>query len=70
MAGSDNLTGVLVGVGAIVGAMGLLYLANWMARVSQNVREHEIEREQRLAALRMTSARPAVSETPTIRRAA
>ena len=54
MAGSDNLAGILIGVGAITGAMGLLYLAGWMARVSRTVRENELRREHLLAELRAT----------------
>ena len=69
MAGSDNLAGILIGVGAITGAMGLLYFAGWMARVSRTVRENELRREQLLAELRATSV-PLHAERPAGRRAA
>jgi len=70
MAGSDNLTGILVGVGAIVSAMGLLYLTSWMARISRTVREHELQREHHLAELKTARVRPLSPEAPAIRRAA
>ena len=70
MAGSDNLAGILIGVGAITGAMGLLYFAGWMARVSRTVRENELRREHLLAELRAAAPVTRHTDLPAGRRAA